>query len=305
MKTMMKTPFTDIRTDLIERLPEAVRPYAYLARIDRPTGIWLLLLPALWAIFFAVGGIFSLNWITLWHLILFTLGAVIMRAAGCIINDLWDYKLDRSVERTKDRPLASGQISIPKTIGFLCGLLLLGLIILLQLSGMAIAIGLFSVFLIILYPLMKRWTYWPQAFLGITFNLGALMGWATVTGVPELPAIALYFAGVFWTLAYDTIYAYQDIEDDIRIGIKSTAIKFNERGRDWVTAFYLVMLSLLILAGVIGHAGVLYHLTLIAAILYTSRMVKKWTLADKQSALLTFKRNTELGLIILLACLLS
>ena len=299
---MMKTPFTDIRFDLVERLPKKARPFALLMRLDRPAGVWFLLLPCLWGVMLALSGILNISPIHVWYIVLFCIGAIIMRGAGCIINDLWDQNLDGKVERTAKRPLPSGLIDTRKTWYFLGALMVFGLIVLLQFPILTICIGLFSVILVVAYPLMKRITYWPQAFLGLTFNIGALMAWAAVTGIIEIPALLLYFAGFCWTLAYDTIYAYQDIEDDVKIGVKSTALKFQEQGKKWVSIFYGLMLLLLVLAGYSAHAFIGYYIGLAAASYYGYQyIIKPWDLKSQKSALAGFKANINLGLIILLA----
>lgn len=299
----MKAPFTDIRFNVIEKLPEPLRPYGLLARLDRPTGIWLLLIPCYWALFMAMGGILELRPVHIWYGLLFFIGACVMRAAGCIINDLWDRKIDPKVERTKLRPIASGQISIPRAFAFLFLLLFLGLIILLQLPGLSVIIGIFSLLLVIMYPLMKRWTHWPQAFLGLTFNIGVLIGWSSVTGIVETSALLLYFAGFFWTLCYDTIYAYQDIEDDMKVGVKSTALKFKKEGKKYVGIFYGIMFLLLLFAGFSANAFFLYYLCLIPAGFCTKVLLDEWDLDNQESALSGFKKNVKIALFILLACL--
>jgi 4-hydroxybenzoate polyprenyltransferase len=210
-----------IQTGWVGKMPSVLRPYLYLMRLDRPIGTWLLLMPALWVI--------AMNGADLYLMVLFAIGALVMRGAGCVINDLWDRDLDGRVERTAMRPIPSGDVSVLQALLFLCVLLIIGLIILLQLSLLAITLGVISVFFIAIYPLMKRITWWPQAFLGLTFNFGALMGWAAATGDLPWQAWAIYAAGCFWTLGYDTIYALQDRDDDALIGIKSTARLFVER----------------------------------------------------------------------------
>jgi 4-hydroxybenzoate polyprenyltransferase len=188
-----------------------VRPYALLMRLDRPIGWWLLLLPGWWAIALAGGGVQGLSGWDWTMLVLFFFGAIIMRGAGCIVNDLWDRDLDAKVERTKARPLASGEVQIWQACAFLAVLLFLGLLILLATdSAVAFWLGLLSLSFIVAYPYMKRITWWPQAFLGLTFNFGVPMGWAAATGFLSWPALFLYAGAFFWTLGYDTIYAHQD-----------------------------------------------------------------------------------------------
>src|SRR5262245_15792348 len=192
---------TDIRPESwIFVLPVPARPYAVLARLDRPVGWWLLLLPGWWAILLAGGGAFQLNMAD-WHVFtLFFIGAVVMRAAGCVVNDLWDRRLDQKVERTQLRPLASGEVSVKQAMIFLAVLLLIGFVILLQMNFVTILLGILTLPLILIYPVTKRITWWPQLVLGLTFNFGALMGWSAVTGAVGSSALFLYIGGVFWTL---------------------------------------------------------------------------------------------------------
>ena len=213
-------------------------PYFYLIRLDRPIGTWLLLLPALWAILLS-GGVGE------WRLMaLFAVGAIIMRGAGCAINDLWDRDLDGKIERTATRPIPSGDVSVKSVIIFILLLLLSGLFLLVQLDIEVIILGFLSLFFVVLYPLMKRITWWPQAFLGLTFNFGALMGWVAVTGELSLFPILLYVSGFFWTLGYDTIYAMQDRSDDALVGVKSSARylveNFNKYTNKIIYLFYFI-----------------------------------------------------------------
>lgn len=285
----------------IGRLPAAIRPYALLMRLDRPIGTWLLLLPGWWAILMAAGGAFSLNADDISLLALFGIGAVIMRGAGCVVNDLWDRRLDRMVARTQARPLASGQVSVRQALAFLFILLLLGFVILMQMNITTILLGFLSVVFVILYPAMKRITWWPQAFLGLTFNFGALMGWAAVTGTVSPSALLLYAAGLFWTLGYDTVYAHQDMEDDARIGIKSTALRLGKKSRIWVARFYaaawLLMVAAFALAGMANPA--LFFLA--AAGLHMWWQIRAWSPDDPASSLKIFRSNRDFGFLILLA----
>ena len=201
-----------------------------LARLNEPIGTWLLLLPGWWSITLA-----SSSWSNFRLYFLFFIGAVIMRSAGCIINDIADINFDGLVERTKKRPLVKREITTFQAIVFLSFLLLIGFAILIQFNFFSIVVGACSLILVFIYPFMKRITFWPQAILGLTFNWGALLGWSTVTGELSFTAVALYFAGFFWTLGYDTIYAHQDKTDDALIGVKSTALKFGHKTKPWLT----------------------------------------------------------------------
>ncbi|MCB9983831.1 MAG: 4-hydroxybenzoate octaprenyltransferase [Rhodospirillales bacterium] len=298
--------FTDIRSwDWIEKLPEGARPYVYLARLDRPIGIWLLLLPSLWGIVLAAMQLQGFSFKVVFLIIAFALGAVVMRSAGCVINDLWDRKLDAQVERTRTRPLASGEISVQQALVFLAGLLTVGFCILISLNGTTILLGLLSVPLVAVYPLMKRVTFWPQAFLGLTFNFGALMGWAAVMDGVSLSAVLLYMAGILWTLGYDTIYAYQDKDDDALIGVKSTALKFGADSKKWLSGFYAGMLVCLACVFALSSLNVLAFpgLALVGAHLFWQ--IARLDLDDPASALAVFKSNRDLGLLVLLVILIG
>ena len=295
---------TDINHQgLIARLPPLLRPYALLMRLDRPAGTWLLLLPGLWSITLASGGADDMNVHDLWIFVLFGLGALIMRGAGCVINDLWDRRLDAQVARTAQRPLASGALAPQQAFILLAILLGAGLAILLQLSIVAVLLGFLTIPLIVIYPLMKRITWWPQLFLGITFNFGALMGWAAITGVLSLPALLLYAGGIFWTLGYDTIYAQQDIEDDLVVGIRSTAIKFGAQAKQWVSGFYIAAWLLIVAAFLAAGAGILSVFALVLGAAHLARQVEKWDVNDPQICLKIFKSNRDFGFLILLAAL--
>lgn len=302
----METQHTDIaRHRWIERLPSRIRPFFYLARIDRPIGIWLLLLPGWWGIILAVGGARGIDARTFELLILFAIGAIVMRAAGCVVNDLWDRDLDRKVARTRGRPLASGAVGMKSAFAFLAALLVAGFLILIQMPLVTILLGVLSLPLIAVYPLMKRITWWPQLFLGVTFNFGALMGWSAVTGTVGLAALCLYVAGIFWTLGYDTIYAHQDIEDDALAGIKSTARLFAERGKFWVVVFHGLTILFLCAAGVVAEAGTLYFLILAAASVFALRSCLHWNPSDPASSLKVFRLARDFGVLIFIAALFS
>jgi len=281
--------------DWVERtMPAPWRPYFRLARIDRPIGTWLLLLPGLWAISMATPG-----WPSPWLFALFGLGALVMRAAGCVVNDLADRKFDAAVARTAARPIASGAISIPAALFFLAGLLAAGLAILLQFNLFAVIVGALSLALIFPYPLMKRITYWPQAFLGLTFNWGALLGWAAVTGRLDPPALTLYAAGFFWTLGYDTIYAHQDKEDDTLIGVKSTALLLGGKTRPWIAFFLTVTILLLALTGWLAQLAWPYYAGLALAAAHLAWQVTRVDFDNPRDCLKKFKSNRDFGLLLL------
>lgn len=296
----------------IERiLPPALHPYAYLMRLDRPIGIWLLLLPGLWGITLAAGGAVNFTGETMRIMVLFAFGAVIMRGAGCVINDLWDRDLDKMVERTRSRPLASGAVSVKHGAVFLATLLLLGLIILLQFNMATILLGFLSLPFIALYPLMKRITYWPQVFLGLTFNFSLLMGWCAVTGSLGLQPVFLYIGAILWTIGYDTIYAHQDKEDDLMAGIKSTALLFGAKSKDMVRLFYGLGAAFMVF-GFFAELGdmsanpflpFLAIILLMVAMVYMIRILQKWQPESQSSSLRTFKANYIFGILIWLAAL--
>ena len=294
--------YTDIRAGgWVARLPESWRPYALLMRLDRPIGSWLLFLPGLWAFAMAAP-----SWGRgLWLTALFGLGAVLMRGAGCVVNDLWDRDLDRKVERTAGRPLASGAIRPKQALAFLLGVLLVSLLILLQLNLAAIILGLLSLVPVALYPLAKRVTDYPQAVLGVVFSWAAPMGYATVTGGLDAAALALWAAGFFWILGYDTIYAHQDREDDALVGIRSTALRFGERTRPFLTACYAVTVALLVLSGWLAGLSWWFLPALLLPAALLARQVVALDIRDPGLCLRLFKANREVGLAIALAFLIG
>jgi 4-hydroxybenzoate polyprenyltransferase len=289
---------------LIGLWPEAARPYARLVRLDRPIGTWLLLLPGWWALALAADG-----WPNWWYFLLFGIGAIVMRGAGCVVNDLADRKYDAAVARTATRPIASGAISVPYALVFMAVLSAIGLLILLQFNRFAIAVGALSLVLIVTYPYMKRITYWPQAFLGLTFNWGALLGWAAVRGSLDPAAVMLYAAGFFWTLGYDTIYALQDKDDDALVGIKSTALLFGGASRQWIGVFF--SLTILLLAATVwladpdGFMTWTVGITLGLGALHFARQIWALDPENPKNCLRQFKANRDFGLIILAGFIVS
>lgn len=296
---------TDIKTGgLIDLfLPPSWSPYAHLMRLDRPIGWWLLLLPAWWSIALASGGIVNMGQWEWFVAFLFLVGSIVMRGAGCVINDLWDRDIDKKVERTASRPIASGIVSPKKGLLFLLVLLLIGAAILLTLNQLSIILGLCVLPLIVLYPLMKRITFWPQAFLGITFNFGALMGWSAIAGEISFSAILLYVGGIFWTLGYDTIYAHQDKEDDVLAGVKSTALKFGSASKYWVFGFYILAFKFFALA-ILSVSGSLWGVgLLILPLIHMAWQLEVWQMDNPENSLKIFKSNRIFGILILLCCL--
>lgn len=294
MHTAQPSPASDIRADgLVARLPAGIRPYALLARLDRPIGTWLLFLPGLWGL--ALGGA---PWPDPWLVALFGIGAVVMRGAGCVVNDLWDRDIDRRVARTAGRPLASGLLSVRQALAFLLLLLLVGLAILLQLSLAAILLGIASLIPIAIYPAMKRITWWPQAFLGVTFNWGVPMGYAAATGTVAAEALVLYAAAFFWTLGYDTIYAHQDREDDALVGVHSTARLFGEATRPFLAACYAATVLLAALAGTMAGLGAAFYAVLGIAAAMLAWQVVTLSIDDAARCGRLFRANRDVGLVV-------
>ncbi|WP_372621529.1 4-hydroxybenzoate octaprenyltransferase [Falsiroseomonas sp.] len=294
--------FTDIRAHgWVARLPAAWRPYALLARFDRPIGAWLLVLPGFWA--FAAAAPSWAEGIRL--TLLFLVGAFAMRAAGCVVNDLWDRDLDRQVERTRGRPLASGAVTPMQALWFLAGLCAIGAAVLFQLPWAAIGVGLGSLVLIGLYPLAKRVTDWPQAVLGLVFSWAAPTGWAAATGGLDPAAFALWAAGFFWILGYDTIYAHQDREDDAMVGIRSTARKFEAESPLFVAGCYAATVALLGVAGGLAGASIWFFLALLLPAWMLTRQARTLDIHDPAGCLRLFKSNREVGLTIALAFLIG
>lgn len=290
---------SDILTEgwIARATPRPLRPYVYLMRLDRPYGAWLLLVPCWWSIALAAGG----TWPDLKMLVLFTLGAFIMRGAGCVSNDIADRDFDGQVARTANRPIPSGQVSIKQAMAFTVLLGLLGLAILVQFNMFAIGVGILSLAVVLIYPYMKRFTYWPQAFLGLSFNWGALLGWAAVRGDLSLAPIVLYVAGIFWTLGYDTIYAHQDKEDDVLVGIKSTALKFGDATPKWITFFYALTIALAAIAGWLAGLNWTFYPALLPAVAHLTWQVATLDIHDPQNCLVRFKSGRDFGLLLFAA----
>lgn len=287
---------TDIPTnDWIDRqAPRPLRPYLRLARLDRPIGTWLLLLPCWWGLSLASPG-----WPDPWLLALFGVGAIVMRGAGCTLNDIIDRDIDAKVARTAVRPLPSGALTVGQAAAFFILQCFIGLAILAQLNAFSIGLGIASLALVAVYPFMKRITYWPQAVLGLAFNWGALMGWSAVTGGLGVAPLLLYAGGISWTLAYDTIYAHQDKGDDVRVGVKSTALLLGADTKRWLTLFFALALALVAAAAVAaGAATPFFFAALAAAAAHASWQVICVDLDDPRDCLAKFRSNRDFGLII-------
>ena len=270
-------------------LPASARPYARLARLDRPIGTWLLLFPCWWSIAFASPRPLSSESLILFAT--FGVGALTMRGAGCTFNDICDRDFDAQVARTRDRPLPSGQVTVRGAAVFLVVLLALGLAILLTLNPFAIAVGVASMVLVFTYPLSKRVTYWPQFVLGLAFNWGALLGWAAVWEEISLAPVLLYVGGIFWTLGYDTIYAHQDRGDDPAAGVKSTARRLGLGSKPWLYAFYLIAAALFAATGHVVGLGWVFYAGLALATLQFVWQVADVDLDAPKDCLAKFRSN--------------
>ncbi len=293
---------TDIRsTGWIARLPRSWRPYALLARLDRPIGAWLLFWPGAWGILLARAPIRR----TVVLLILFGVGSVVMRAAGCVVNDMWDRDLDRRVTRTAGRPLASGALRMRQAAMFLAVLLAIGLAILLTLPKLAWALGAGSLVLVALYPLAKRVTWWPQLMLGFTFGWGAPMGYASAAGHLDWNAGLLYAAAICWILGYDTIYAHQDRDDDALIGVRSTARLFAKTSRPFVAVCYAAALALLLTAAFRAGLWQWPLIALVAPLALLARQVVTLDVDDPAWCLKLFRDNRDVGLWVAVALWLA
>lgn len=283
-------------------LPRALWPYAQLARWDRPVGWQLLMWPCLWSAALAGGEAASLGSFSpgrfLFHVFLFAAGAIAMRGAGCTYNDLVDHEIDMEVARTRSRPLPSGRVTRAQAKVFMILQALAGLAILLQFNGFTILLGLVSLTLVAIYPFAKRFTDWPQFFLGLAFSWGAIMGWAAEFGTLSLAAVILYAAAIAWTIGYDTIYAYQDREDDALIGVRSTARRFGDNPRPWLIGLYGLTVLLMLFAFLAAGAGFLAYLGLAVAAVMLAYQILVLDIHDPLQCLALFKFNSVIGLIV-------
>jgi 4-hydroxybenzoate polyprenyltransferase len=276
--------------------PAWARPYARLARLDRPIGWWLLLLPCWWSVALASAG-----WPSLALLLLFFVGAVAMRGAGCTWNDIVDRDIDAAVARTRSRPLPSGAVSLKGAFIFLALQCLIGLGVLLSFNSFAVLLGFSSLILVAIYPFMKRITWWPQFVLGLAFNWGALMGWAAVHGSLSVAPLLLYLGAVAWTIGYDTIYAHQDKEDDALIGVKSTALKFGAATQKWLWLFYGIALAAFAGAGAAAGLGLFYYPVLAVGAALLVWQIVTLDIGDPARCLRLFRSNRDFGLVLFVA----
>lgn len=296
------TRIADARADnWVDRFaPPGIRPYLKLARADRPIGVWLLLWPCWWSVALAQPAAGrALPDLAL--MALFALGALVMRGAGCTWNDIVDRDIDAAVERTRRRPLPSGAVSVAGAFVFLAVQLAAGLAVLLAFNPFTIILGASSLLLVALYPFAKRVTDWPQAVLGLTFNWGALMGYAAVTGTLALAPLLLYAAACAWTLGYDTIYAHQDKEDDALVGVKSSALALGERTKGWLCVFYGATIVLLAGAAAAANMGFGFYLLLPLALAHLAYQIAVLDTDRADVCLRLFKSNRDVGGLVFVA----
>ncbi len=280
--------------------PSWLRPYLRLARADRPIGSWLLLMPCWWSA--GIAAVYAGHpYPNPWHVLLFFVGAFVMRGAGCTWNDIVDRDLDAMVARTRSRPIPSGQVSVRGAIVFLVLQALIGLLVLLQFNRFTILVGVASLGIVAIYPLMKRITWWPQIVLGLAFSYGALMGWAAVFSRLEAPAFLLYAGSICWVIGYDTIYAHQDREDDALIGVKSTARLFAGRTRLALIIFYSLAVLLIGLAGAAADAGPVFVVGCILFGAHLGWQIERLDIDNPELCLRLFQSNRDAGLILFAA----
>ncbi|PIR39564.1 MAG: 4-hydroxybenzoate octaprenyltransferase [Alphaproteobacteria bacterium CG11_big_fil_rev_8_21_14_0_20_39_49] len=277
-----------------------IRPYLKIMRFDNLTGKFLLLWPCLISIGFASDDV-----IPVMLMLKFIIGCIIMRSAGCITNDIIDRKIDAKVERTKNRPLANGDMKLYEAIFLLMLLLSLGALILFTLPSTVVLLGTIVVIPIFVYPFMKRITYWPQVFLAMTFNWGALMGWAAVKDSINLTGVLIYTACIFWTIGYDTIYAHQDKNDDAALGIKSTALKLGVHTRKYLYFFYLTTTILFWIVGILTGSGILFHLFLIIGLIHLYWQANTVDFNVRSDCMAKFSSNRYYGMIIFIGVMLG
>lgn len=281
--------------------PVYSRPYLRLARLDRPIGSWLLLMPCWWSV--GLAGMHEGRFPSVWHIVLFFIGAFAMRGAGCTWNDLVDRDLDGLVERTRSRPIPSGQVTVAQATAFMLTQAFVGLVVLLQFNRFTVVTGLVSLLVVAVYPYMKRITYWPQIFLGLAFSWGALMGWPAAFGRLDWPALVLYAGSISWVIGYDTIYAHQDREDDLLIGIKSTALLFGERTPQMLATFYTGAVALIGASGFMAGGGLIFTAGLIAFVGHLAWQITRLDIDDPAHCLVLFKSNRDAAIILFAAML--
>ncbi|MDX2202780.1 MAG: 4-hydroxybenzoate octaprenyltransferase [Hyphomicrobiaceae bacterium] len=274
--------------------PPWLLPYVRLARFDRPAGAWLLLFPCWWSMLLAQDAL-GQGVPRLWYMLLFAIGAFVMRGAGCAYNDIVDADFDARVARTASRPIPSGQVTKRQALAFAAGLCLAGFLVLIQFNWTTVLVGIASLGMVALYPFAKRYTNWPQLVLGLTFKWGALVGWTAITGSLGWPMLALYAGCIAWTIAYDTIYAHQDKEDDALIGLKSTALHFGAATPVWLVGFFAAAIGLWVLAGALAGAAAGFYLGLALTAAHFAWQVATLDIDDPANCLARFKANMHVG----------
>ncbi len=292
------------------RAPSFARPFLRLSRADRPIGTWLLLLPCWWGVGLAAAADpAGARWFDLWIVLGCAAGAFLMRGAGCTWNDITDRHIDASVARTRSRPLPSGQVSVRQALVWMAAQALLAFAILLTFPPQAVLLGIASLALVCIYPFAKRFTWWPQVFLGLAFNWGAMLAWVAHTGSLAWPPVLLYLAGIAWTLFYDTVYAHQDIEDDALIGVKSTARLFGAATPRWLLRFQIVAVALGVAAIVLALGTSLAEMIALIGLLgfsaHLTWQLRRLDIADPAVCMMLFRSNRDAGLIFAGALLLA
>lgn len=285
--------------DWVERwLPRAWGPYARLCRLDRPVGTWLTLLPCLAALIQAADG-----WPDLWRVFIFSLGALLMRGIGCCFNDIFDRDIDSKVERTRFRPLTSGQLTLRNALWFVLAQLAVCALLLLALNEYSRWLAVALVPIVIVYPLCKRFTYWPQVVLGIGFNWGMLMAWSDTQNMVPVYAVAMWLGAVLWQVGYDSIYAYVDVRDDVKLGLHSTAMRFADKGKLWISGFYGVTVALWLYAGLAMQMKWPYYVVLAAIAGHFVWQMSVFSLARPDRNFMLFRSNMTVGVLLLVAAL--
>lgn len=302
MQTPTPPDLSDIfHDDWVGRwLPRSWQPYARLCRLDRPVGTWLTLLPCLAALVLAADG-----WPTLWRLFIFSLGALLMRGVGCTINDIWDRKLDSQVERTRFRPLTSGQLTLRQALYFLLGQLLACAALLFAINAYSRWLAVALLPIVVIYPLCKRFTHWPQVVLGIGFNWGMLMAWSDTQNAVPLAAVLFWLGAVCWQVGYDSLYAYADMRDDIKMGMKSTAILFGDKGKQWIGGFYAATWALWAAAGALLGLHWAYYAALALIGAHFAWQVAVFKLQRPDLNFQLFRANMAAGVMLIAACLIG
>src|SRR5690606_10568689 len=285
--------------DWVERwLPRSWGPYARLARLDRPVGTWLTLLPTLAALVQAADGL-----PTLWRLFIFSLGAFLMRGVGCCFNDIFDRDFDNKVERTRFRPLTSGQLSLRQALWFVFAQLVLCALLLLAINEYSRWLAVILLPIVVIYPLCKRFTYWPQMVLGIAFNWGMLMAWSDTRDIVPLSAWAMWLGAVFWQVGYDSIYGYVDMRDDVKLGLRSTALRFGDNGKLWIGGFYGATLALWLYAGAAMGMGWPYFVVVAAIGIHFVWQLSVFSVHRPDRSFMLFRSNMAVGVMMVAAAL--